>query len=47
MLKFKNKEGKVVLTENSETGEVKIFDESLKELKEEIKKQEEDLEEEK
>lgn len=34
MLKYKNKEGKLVMTENEQTGEVKVFDEKLKELKE-------------
>ena len=29
MLNFKNKEGKIVLSENTETGEVKVFDEKL------------------
>lgn len=33
MLKFKQKkDGKVVMTENSETGEIKVFDEKLKEV---------------
>jgi len=34
MLQFKNKEGKVVMTENAETGKIQVLDESLKALKE-------------
>lgn len=44
MLKYKNKEGKVVMTEDAETGEVKVFDEKLKELKEPETKETEDKE---
>lgn len=40
MLKYKNKEGKIVMTEDAETGEVKVFDEKLKELKEVEKEKE-------
>ena len=36
MLNFKNKEGKIVLSENSETGEIKVFDEKLKSLYEAV-----------
>ena len=36
MLNFKNKEGKIVLSENSETGEMKVFDEKLKSLSEAV-----------
>lgn len=36
MLNFKNKEGKIVLSENTETGEVKVFDEKLKSLYEAV-----------
>ena len=36
MLNFKNKEGEIVLSENSETGEVKVFDEKLKSLYEAV-----------
>lgn len=44
MLKYKNKEGKVVMTEDAETGEVKVFDEKLKELKEPETKEAKDKE---
>lgn len=41
MLKFKQKDGKVVMTENTETGEIKVFDEKLKDLKEPESKEKE------
>jgi hypothetical protein len=45
MLQFKNKEGKVVMTENAETGKIQVLDESLKALKETLPDQAEDSDE--
>ena len=36
MLKFKNKDGKVVMTEDTQTGEINILSEELKDLKIEL-----------
>ena len=45
MLQFKNEEGKVVMTENAETGKIQVLDESLKALKETLPDQAEDSDE--
>lgn len=45
MLQFKNKEGKVVMTENAETGKIQVLDESLKALKETLKEEAEGADE--
>lgn len=39
MLKFKNKDGKVVMTEDTQTGEINILSEELKDLKIELEEE--------
>ena len=45
MLQFKNKEGKVVMTENAETGRIQVLDESLKVINETLPDEAEDSDE--
>ena len=45
MLQFKNKEGKVVMTENAETGRIQVLDESLKGINETLPDEAEDSDE--
>lgn len=35
MLKFKNKKNEIVMTENTSSGEIKVFSEKLKDMKKE------------
>lgn len=45
MLQFKNKEGKLVMTENTETGEINVLSEELKDLQVELEEDVKDKDE--
>lgn len=46
MLRFKSRDGKIVMTENTQTGEITTFEESLKPLETEVEPETEKPEEE-